>query len=686
MAVYEITTDSGAVYEVTTEAEASAGSDWSLGNEAAAVRNRAVEGGSDLLGFLDAANRNLNPMQMGGPRFFGLNENIYNSPAEGLGDQLKEGAKSIGLLGNEKAQTLLGNIAGEVAYNAPSMFLPGGFTKPALMATGLGGTAAGIVRNEGGTEGEQAIANLGGSLAPSIWQGGKSLFKAIGGGDALEDAGMAMQRKSTGARASDYQKTAKNANIYDVADNEVQAFTEKVLNNVIESGDLGTSRNPKKMLANALKKESEVIGEIGKVVKAADAAQKGPIVPTFDRAIKYVTEGNVPADQIESYLKDIEKLSTALDEKGAGKLSFLQKQKVTYGKMYEEGNEIKNGFTQALYHDLKGTLEQHVPGIRDLNKQEQKWLIVNPILKRNLGLDAAQSLDAATLQKMRTSGGVGSLFAPLAAVTTAGGVAAGGVAAGAPLVALGGATLLATTPRGKSAIGGLFNRTGKAVNASMFTPSTGAISGMQRFSSETDERAQTQSTPPQLNLQYPSPNSAPKPSTTQAPIDAAFNQLNSQAKQEVSMSGDVDLDRIVDQLEPALVKYESAGNPKAQSKENDYMKAKGTGTAKGLWQLLDSTGKEWHKRLKLDGEYDPYNAEQNATIGRAYLKSLLNHYEGDYELALTAYHTGMGTVDKLLDKTGGSKLADIKDKLGPEGRKYAAQVLKRLPKPIAVKA
>jgi len=66
-----------------------------------------------------------------------------------------------------------------------------------------------------------------------------------------------------------------------------------------------------------------------------------------------------------------------------------------------------------------------------------------------------------------------------------------------------------------------------------------------------------------------------------------------------------------------------------------------------------------------------------SALNGSYLKELLVKYDGDLELALTAYHSGMGTVDKLLKKTDGESLSDILPHLGPFGQKYASQVLSR---------
>lgn len=73
------------------------------------------------------------------------------------------------------------------------------------------------------------------------------------------------------------------------------------------------------------------------------------------------------------------------------------------------------------------------------------------------------------------------------------------------------------------------------------------------------------------------------------------------------------------------------------------------GQAKGLMQLLDSTGEEWFEKAGLPGKYDPFNAEINVRLGIDYLNFLLKRYDGDTRLALSAFNWGMGNVDKAVN-------------------------------------
>jgi soluble lytic murein transglycosylase len=93
-------------------------------------------------------------------------------------------------------------------------------------------------------------------------------------------------------------------------------------------------------------------------------------------------------------------------------------------------------------------------------------------------------------------------------------------------------------------------------------------------------------------------------------------------------------------------------------------------------QLMPATGRELAKQAGV--KYDPFDPEQNRMLGTMYLKQMLQRFNGDAELALTAYHSGAARVQKFLDQTSGKKLDDIIHLLGPAGKKYAKSILERV--------
>lgn len=86
-------------------------------------------------------------------------------------------------------------------------------------------------------------------------------------------------------------------------------------------------------------------------------------------------------------------------------------------------------------------------------------------------------------------------------------------------------------------------------------------------------------------------------------------------------------------LDPALVlavmRLESGFNPRARSPKG----------AMGLMQLMPATARRF-------GVAKPYDAAQNLHGGCAYLRLLLELYDGDVRLAAAAYNAGEGAVER----------------------------------------
>jgi len=87
------------------------------------------------------------------------------------------------------------------------------------------------------------------------------------------------------------------------------------------------------------------------------------------------------------------------------------------------------------------------------------------------------------------------------------------------------------------------------------------------------------------------------------------------------------------QVDPALVRAviqtESNWNPSAVSRKGAF----------GLMQLIPTTAQRF-------GVNDLFSPKQNVDAGVKYLKTLLERYNGNLDLALAAYNAGEGAVDR----------------------------------------
>ncbi len=107
--------------------------------------------------------------------------------------------------------------------------------------------------------------------------------------------------------------------------------------------------------------------------------------------------------------------------------------------------------------------------------------------------------------------------------------------------------------------------------------------------------------------------------------------------QDAAQQFDVDANLI-----HSIIKAESHFNPSATSPKG----------AMGLMQLMPETAGEL-------GVKNAYDARENVMGGTRYLKTLLDRYNGQVDLALAAYNWGMGNLEKKPDKLPEETLAYI---------------------------
>jgi membrane-bound lytic murein transglycosylase D len=113
-----------------------------------------------------------------------------------------------------------------------------------------------------------------------------------------------------------------------------------------------------------------------------------------------------------------------------------------------------------------------------------------------------------------------------------------------------------------------------------------------------------------------------------------------------------------------LGQVESAWKPKAQS----------WAAASGLWQFIPGTGRQFG--LRQTAWIDERNSYEQATRASAkYLKSLAARYNGNWELAMAAYNTGAGNIDRGISRAGTANFWAIYPYIAQETRNYVPNIL-----------
>ena len=113
-----------------------------------------------------------------------------------------------------------------------------------------------------------------------------------------------------------------------------------------------------------------------------------------------------------------------------------------------------------------------------------------------------------------------------------------------------------------------------------------------------------------------------------------------------------------------LGQVESAWKPKAVS----------WASASGLWQFIPSTGRMYG--LRQNAYIDERNSFEQATRASArHLKDLAKRYNGNWELAMAAYNTGAGNIDRAISRAGSANFWMIYPYIAQETRNYVPNIL-----------
>jgi len=113
-----------------------------------------------------------------------------------------------------------------------------------------------------------------------------------------------------------------------------------------------------------------------------------------------------------------------------------------------------------------------------------------------------------------------------------------------------------------------------------------------------------------------------------------------------------------------LGQVESAWKPRAVS----------WAAASGLWQFVPGTGRTYG--LRQTAYIDERNSFEQATRASArYLKDLGKRYNGNWELAMAAYNTGAGNIDRAISRAGTANFWMIYPYIAQETRNYVPNIL-----------
>lgn len=395
----------------------------------------------------------------------------------------------------------------------------------------------------------------------------------------------------------------------------------------------------------------ELGGKVSSVLKQADAVQTDVVIPTFQRAQSYIAQRPYEAESLAAQLK--RRLAT-INQEWDGSVSGANDLKQKLYRISYKNNTESSGLDKAIASDLKTFIEEQAD---DLLGSEAAEVVRNTNAQIGEHLTLDKLLQKSKFQNEMPGGLAKGLRR--AVVSPIGGGAAGGLGyliTGDPDYAYAGVAGAALASRpGQFALSGLAGKLSQgalglgsksgALVGSIIGNANNSLSGEQEDQQAGQGKAELQPQPRQVE-DPPSRQTSNGQASPNSPNIFQKNQPSIFMKKSSVVS-----DEILD----AVRKVETGSKPNQTSSAG----------AQGPYQLMPATGREWHEKLKIKEDYDPFNEPQARKIAGAYLGWLIEQF-GDLETALTAYHTGPGNVRK--------------GNIGPIGRRYAQNVLDKLVK------
>lgn len=593
----------------------------------------------------------------------------------------------------EKAVRLIGDAGTALAVPSQAAnlasALPFSASMPLLSkALGYGAEAAGY-----SVLGDAKADNPFQNMAPAAGLG-IALPGALGAvGTGLEELGTRFKIGSLGIRGSDAKQALQR-----LPRTAAGAATENPLltaiSDIENQGGFKNGYSPQDVLETIRGQVADKGDQVTDIISAADKSGTTTL-PTFDSTENFISglKGSAQKDANEIYQKEVGSLIDTLDQ--GGTLTDWQKAKQSLqqqlGSSYSKANpSLKTEVQQKIASDIRQHIEDQtsalIPSaagdVNQLNKEIGQRLSLDKILTRTRAADDASNPVKSIIGAMRTSGGFG---VPMYLEYQDSHSVPKALAAG-----LGGAVL--ASRGGQYKTGQLLKTLGGLANA---VPAGLATEAAPFALSALNAQDQTQPTsPPPSQLQSQSSKSLVKSITTPTPkkenfIDTAMNKAEAKLEGKPTQAPVViEAKRVQPDDVPAIKTVMDSLFTQESGGKADAVSSKG---AKGVGQLLDSTGKELFSKYKdvlpagSNKKYDPFDSTQNKALSTLYVRDLLDKYDGDLELALTAYNQGMGRVDNLLKIHDADSLDEIRPYLGSNGRAYAKSIIGRLKKQGVIK-
>lgn len=510
----------------------------------------------------------------------------------------------------------------------PALLLPGPGKLKALVNNPISKIGASAVEGYGlgavtgfaggeGTEDRLEKGKRGGALGGLFGAGLESLGQAFfAAGDKLDDASLALNRKSVGATQASYSKTNNMLQRVETPEGDIESLTKNSLDDLLSNNKLGRSRDPSTLIKTAEEKMSSLGDDVKDLLKSADESRTAPAIPSWDKTFKYLQSSKMPADEVDKYLGELSDYQAALTKEGDGSLAYLQSQKQSLANKWNPANKVANNFWRAVYSDMQGTIEAAAPSVKGINKEIQKYILAKPMLERSLA--AAENKEPVTglMQGIRTSGGGG---VPLLA----------GVYSGHPVAGAAGALgmWLSRTPQGLSQ---LSNMTGISADA---------LSGLAAILSKSAPVAGAA-----IANKQEKPMDALPPSVFSPPGIEEKASVFSTDKKDIVLK--------------TLAKAENS---------KGLTSPKG---AQGTYQLMPEIRKKF-------GVKDAFNDKEAGEAAWKLYNEELERFK-DPRLAFAAYNLGSPRLKEAIERAGSKDWKDVAKHVPKETRDYVARAEKFL--------